>query len=71
MKKTFTPLFLFAFSLLAFSSCKKDVKAPVSKVQTTTSATQTFTGTQTSTQTTCTHTGIGTTSGSTDYNNGR
>jgi len=67
MKKTFTPLFLFAFSLLAFASCKKDVKAPVSKVQTTTSATQTFTGTQT----TCTHTGSGTASGSTDYNNGR
>lgn len=50
MKKISTSLFLFAFSVIVFAGCSKQVKAPVNKAQATASSTQTTTTTQTTSQ---------------------
>jgi hypothetical protein len=50
MKKISAQLFLFAFSIVVFAGCSKQVKAPVNKTQATASSTQTTTTTQTTNQ---------------------
>jgi hypothetical protein len=49
MKKISAQVFLFAFSVIVFAGCSKQVKAPVNKVNTTAS-TQTTITTQTANQ---------------------